>query len=656
MKMQYKIIFAIAIAVIFPTLIIALVSITSTISKSNESFINNTQNEIRQIDNGFQLFFEQVKAGSKFLAKQSIVKKVPENTQTYFGEARMMTSLQGVPEEANIFMLYKEYGDSHDELLYVYLGTENGGFIQYPPEKIGNYDPRKRPWYQMGKNRPDSAGITAAYQGVTGGPMVSVAYSIMGDNGELLGVQSMDVSLKTLTDILQSIKLGESGYLMLMDNTGSILADPVTPANNFKKVSDISSPLFEQLARTTKNNATANFETQHNGKNVTVTTYYSTELGWHFIGIIHSSEIAKPAYEMSGMIIVIALLMVGAFVLLGVWLSRRLVAPVEEVATGLRDIAQGEGDLTQRLQIDSNDESGKLAQWFNQFLTSISGLVLDIKDDSQQLARKSSDIGNIVAEIKSSSHAQDRVVRDSVQNISQMASAAQEVSDNCGDTLNIVSNTEAAATEGTSIIGTMVKDVSRLSETMTESASAMGELENESNNINNILGVIRGIAEQTNLLALNAAIEAARAGEQGRGFAVVADEVRTLAQRSHVATEEIEGMLEKLTDKTRFVSNKMTISLEQSQQAVSQSQQANEAFASISHSVEEIQTRLNEIAKTATQQLFDSQQVDGNVNEISGAIKQVVSASDELAGNAEELLNLSSDLNNLVGKFKVRQI
>lgn len=654
MKMQQKLIVAIAVSVILPTLIIAIVSISKTTSQSKQNFITATQNEIRQIDNSFKLFFEQVKSNAKFLAAHPLVKSVPAETSTYFNEERMMDPLNAHPIEAEIFDLYRQFGSTHEELLYVYLGTPLGGFIQYPAEKIGNYDPRKRPWYQQGMSNPNQAGITDAYQGVTGGPMVSVMYSISDDSGRAIGVQSMDVSLTTLTDIVKSIKLGESGYLVLVDDNGVVLADSKTPRNNFKKVGDIASPFYEELSKRLRSSASSNFTTEHLDSDVQVTTYYSPTLKWHFIGIIDSSEILAPTVAMTVLITVLAAFMVAGFIFLGIWQAKRLVSPILVVSKGLKDIASGQGDLTQRLSVNSKDETGDLARWFNQFLDSIRSLVQDIKDDSQLLADKSKQIGDIVENIKDASHEQEKAIEDSSHGTSAMAQTSQEVATNCANTLEMVSNAETSAKEGTQIIGAMVKDVTRLSGTISESASAMKELENESSNITQILSVIRGIAEQTNLLALNAAIEAARAGEQGRGFAVVADEVRTLAKRSHDATEEIDTMLNNLVDKTRFVSGKMSSSLEQSEQATSQSTHANQSFEDISKAVAQIRTRLDEIANSAEVQNQSSQQIDNNIAEIGNSVTGIANSSDTLAANAKELMHLSSELNGLVGKFKVK--
>lgn len=657
MKMQQKLILAIAVSVILPTFLIAWVSISKTTSQSKDNFISATQNEIRQVDNSFNVFFDQVKSNTKFLSQHPTVLAVPDEASTYFGAEQMMDPANAHPAEAEIFDLYRQFSQTHEELLYVYLGSPLGGFIQYPAETIGDYDPRKRPWYQQGMSNQNEAGITDAYQGVTGGPMVSVMYPIKGSGGRPIGIQSMDVSLSTLTDILKAIKLGETGYLLLIEenNNGDliVLADPKSPNNNFKKATDISSPLYKDLIINLNKSDNANFKTKHLDETVRVTTYKSKELGWHFIGVINNSEILAPAWSMTFFIVVLSLVMVIAFIIFGIYQSKRLVAPILVVSKGLKDIANGEGDLTQRLEITSNDETGDLAKWFNQFLDSIRSLVQDIKNDSQLLADKSNQIGRNVEQIKDASHEQEKAIEDSSHGTSAMASTSKEVASNCSSTLEMVSNAETSAQDGTKIIGAMVNDVTKLSGTISESASAMKELESESSNITQILSVIRGIAEQTNLLALNAAIEAARAGEQGRGFAVVADEVRTLAKRSHDATEEIDTMLNNLVDKTRFVSGKMSSSLEQSEQATSQSSHANQSFEDISQAVAQIRTRLDEIAGAAETQNQSSQMIDRNITEIGNSVTGIADSSDTLANNASELMHLSSELNGLVGKFKV---
>jgi methyl-accepting chemotaxis protein len=195
--------------------------------------------------------------------------------------------------------------------------------------------------------------------------------------------------------------------------------------------------------------------------------------------------------------------------------------------------------------------------------------------------------------------------------------------------------------------------VSSLNKSLSESSQSMKSLELESENITKILDVIRSIAEQTNLLALNAAIEAARAGEQGRGFAVVADEVRTLAQRSRGATEEIDAVLMNLLDKTRVVSQQMAVNVEQSKQTIEKIEQANQSFNEISSLVGQMKENISRITQAADQQRSSSDLISDDISGINQSAKGIVNTADTLADGSNDLLVLSKDLTNLVGRFKV---
>ncbi len=650
MNMRAKLITMFVATVILPILAIAMVSISETISRSSENFVQRTQNEIRQVDNGFQLFFQQVKNSATFLANNALVKKAPIDTQDYLDAKKDMTPNQDSPAESAIFNLFKQFGDAHKELLFVYLGTPNGGFIQYPPEALEGYDPRKRPWYKLALDNPGKANITTAYQGNSGGPMVSIAHDFKNDHGEFAGVQSVDVTLSTLTDILVDVKLGSTGYLILIDDTGTVLADPKNPKNNFKNINELPSPLFKKLRNSSSQ---LNFSTELNGKDIDVTTYFSKELKWQFVGVIDSSEIMGPTYEMITTVTFIALIMVSVFVALGIWMANKIVLPINKVSEGLKGIAQGEGDLTKRLEVIGNDEIGQLAKWFNQFLDSIHHLVVDIKSRAITLSETASNSSNQISDIKASSHQQEQSI-DKASNItSSLAKTAQTVSTDCRSTMEDIEHTERFSSQGNTIISSSVEEVNHLSESLVESSQAMQLLEQESENITQILGVIRAIAEQTNLLALNAAIEAARAGEQGRGFAVVADEVRTLAQRSRDSTEEIDAVLNNLIEQTRTVSKKMVHSVERSKQSIEKTQQAHQSFDEIRASVEQIKAKVSHIADAADEQYHSSDSINQNILGINDSATGIADTADILADGSNDLLTLSKELNDLVGRFKV---
>jgi methyl-accepting chemotaxis protein len=650
MNIRSKLTLSFAATVILPIIAIAIVSISMTISKSSTSFVERTQDELRQVDNGFQLFFQQIKANVKFLAQNKLTAQLPNNTHSYIGSDHMMEPKNDSVEELDLYKLYEDFGSSHPDLLYVYTGTKEGGFVQYPLEELGGYDPRQRPWYKQALASPNAPIITEAYQDVIGKPVVTSALVVKNKQGDIIGVQGLDVTLSTLTDILSNTKLGESGYLILIDESGTVLADAKTPENNFKNIKDLSSSLFSVLQKSPNQD---HFSTEHLGENVDVATYYSKELKWRFVGVIHSDEILAPAYNMSQTITVIALIMVTLFIAMGFWLANRIVQPINRVAEGLRDIAQGDGNLTKRLEIIGQDEVSELAQWFNQFLDSIHQLVVDIKTCASTLNVAANESGIQIADVKSVSHKQEKSI-DNVNNlIATMTDIAHQTSNDCQESSTTIMKTEEYSKKGMSLISVTVSEVSSLNKSLSESSQSMKSLELESENITKILDVIRSIAEQTNLLALNAAIEAARAGEQGRGFAVVADEVRTLAQRSRGATEEIDAVLMNLLDKTRVVSQQMAMNVEQSKQTIEKIEQANQSFNEISSLVGQMKENISRITQAADQQRSSSDLISDDISGINQSAKGIVNTADTLADGSNDLLVLSKDLTNLVGRFKV---
>ncbi|MFC3031606.1 methyl-accepting chemotaxis protein [Pseudoalteromonas fenneropenaei] len=649
MRMRKKLIISFVLTVIVPILAISIVSISQTKRESLERFYETSQSEIAQVENTFIMFFDQMKSNARFLAASPVVKQVPSSTTQYFGPEKPMAPLQDTPEEAEIFKLYQSFGETHKELLFVYLGTEQGGFLQFPAEPLGNYDPRKRPWYQAVKNSSSEVVVTDPYQGVTGQAMVSVATAIK-RNGAFVGVQSLDVTLATLTDIVANIKFGRTGYLILLAGDGTVLADPRNKANNFKHINDIDTPLYQAIKA---NQGKVSFVVTEGKKDLDAEVYRSKALNWQFIAVIETDEILESAYSMSASIGGIAVIMLILFAFIAVIMANKIVYPIEMVSEGLRDIAQGEGNLSKRLKVIGKDEISELAAWFNQFLDSINTLVRDIQTNAKTLNAESHKSQNQINDIRKQSHHQARSAQEAADTTQSVEQMAQNVSSSCQDALAEINATDNHTQKGNHLISGTVTQVAKLNESLSVSAKAMDQLESESNNITNILGVIRAIAEQTNLLALNAAIEAARAGEQGRGFAVVADEVRTLAQRSHDATQEIEQVLTKLIERTRHVSQQMTQSVGESKQAIAESEQAHQAFDDIARSVSSVKRIIGDISREADQQGQAAGDTHRQIQGVSASVQQVGAATDALSHGAEQLVELANALDQLVGRFHI---
>ena len=243
--------------------------------------------------------------------------------------------------------------------------------------------------------------------------------------------------------------------------------------------------------------------------------------------------------------------MTAIFFTLGIlalmWLMTRLVTtPVNRIKECLKDIADGEGDLTQTLDQSGRDEFAELASWFNQFVARLCSLIGEISHYANQLSHASTEMDNAIRQIGDSTVDQQAKTSDVVQSMDEMNAMIKEINSTALEAVDVATESSQCAEHGSEVIGTAIQTINGLANAVGEAATVIQQVDDESRDINVVLDVIRSIAEQTNLLALNAAIEAARAGEQGRGFAVVADEVRTLAEPTQNSTLEIQQRIESL--------------------------------------------------------------------------------------------------------------
>ncbi len=351
-------------------------------------------------------------------------------------------------------------------------------------------------------------------------------------------------------------------------------------------------------------------------------------------------------------------LSVGAVaILLGLglmWLTALGVTrPVLGVAAMLKNIASGEGDLTRRLEYAKQDELGELASWFNRFLDKLQPTIADVKRSVQD-ARSTADQSAAIASQTSAGMQQQFREIDQVATASQeMSATAHDVANNAAQAADAARGADAAAREGLTVIDRTTLSIEQLS---TELNAAMGEVEalaSSSEQIGSVLEVIRAIAEQTNLLALNAAIEAARAGEAGRGFAVVADEVRNLAKRTQDSVEEIRQVIENLQSGTRDVVGSMHSSHKQAQGSVEMVEQAVTALRRIGDAVTVINDMNLQIASAAEEQSAVAEEVNRNVASIRDVTEALAGQADESARVSQSLNSLANHQQGLMDQFRV---
>ncbi len=362
--------------------------------------------------------------------------------------------------------------------------------------------------------------------------------------------------------------------------------------------------------------------------------------------------------ETSGFAVAVALIgtllaiVVGSLV--AFLITRGILVPLRATNAMLKDIAEGEGDLTKRIPVNTRDEIGELGTNFNVFVEKLQGIIGDISNATTQAADAAVQLADITEKTGASLSNQKLETSQVATAMAEMTSTVQEVAGNAEQASSAAAEAERESKGGQAVVRRTAEAIGGLAQEIEDSAGVIEKLRGDSENIGTVLDVIKSIAEQTNLLALNAAIEAARAGEQGRGFAVVADEVRTLAQRTQQSTAEIEALIETLQGGANQAVEAMSLSRDRARDTVETAQNAGASLDSIGRAVDTIVQMNTQIAAAAEEQGAVAEEINHNVVRIQDMSEQTAAGAAETARASADLARLSDDLQGLVGQFKVR--
>ena len=348
----------------------------------------------------------------------------------------------------------------------------------------------------------------------------------------------------------------------------------------------------------------------------------------------------------------IAGLLIAGIGLLVIWLVGHGIArPLKQMVAMLNDIAQGEGDLTRRLTSDRADELGAIASGFNTFLIKLQGMITQVVSSVQKVSDSSEHTADIAIRTNQGVHKQMVEIDQVATAVHEMTATAQDVARNATQAAQAASHADQAASQGMRIVRDTSTSIGALAEEIGKAVSVVQTLAKDSENINAILTAIRGIAEQTNLLALNAAIEAARAGEQGRGFAVVADEVRNLAQRTAVSTQEIKTIIEGLQQGSREAVEAMQDSRQGVERCVEDSQVAVQMLKAVGNDITQIDALNGRIVSTTREQTSANLEIVGRLQSVQGIAQSTAQDVEMLARSSEQLPPIAVRLDALGRRF-----
>ncbi|GLU41376.1 methyl-accepting chemotaxis protein [Pseudomonas sp. NBRC 100443] len=523
----------------------------------------------------------------------------------------------------------------------VYLGEAASGVFTmrpYSPMPDG-YDPRQRGWYKDAAAAGRLIVTEPFLDAGTKEQILAMSMPVM-RNGQLVGVAAGDMKLQTITAILNSLKFDGDGYAFLVSDAGKILLHP-DDAKVFKNLTEVYPHGAPQVRPGVQ-------EVQVDGHTQLVSMTRVEGLpgvSWYVALVLDKSAAYAMLSDFRTSAVIATLVAIVAIIFLLGMLIRVLMQPLTDMGRAMQDIAQGEGDLTKRLKVDSRDEFGLLAEAFNRFVARIHESIREVAGTARQLHDVSQLVVNASNSSMANSDEQATRTNSVAAAINELGAAAQEIARNAADASHHASDASHQAGDGRQVVEQTIAAMNQLSEKISYASTHIEALNSRTVNIGQILEVIKGISEQTNLLALNAAIEAARAGEAGRGFAVVADEVRNLAHRAQESAQQIQGMIEELQVGAREAVTTMGESQRYSLESVEIANRAGQRLASVTGRISEIDA-MNQSVATATEEqtaVVDSLNMD---------ITEINTLNQEGVENLQATLRACADLEAQAGRLR----
>lgn len=481
------------------------------------------------------------------------------------------------------------------------------------------------------------------------------------ENNRFVGVVGVDLLVDNIQKEVANIHPYGNGVAALFTNSGSIVAHPDAQRlgkNAADTEGDISGHALPDLLASIRSGTAFDVKTNtplFEGNTLILNDRIDlpeTGMHWNLAVAVPMAKVTADADQLVNRIVWVCLLSLLLLVLVIVIVAKRIATPLQQLSAALDDIANGEGDLTRRLEANGKDEVATLSRAFNTFAEKIRILVSDIAQRSELMASISTQLEQHSQEAMTGSESQRREVDLVASAMNEMNATVLEVAGSAQQASDSAQKGNRQVSDGLKIVDGVVSSIQLQAQDIQSAADAIAELAKGSQEIGAVIHVIREIASQTNLLALNAAIEAARAGEHGRGFAVVADEVRTLATRTHSSTQEIENTIAKLQQQTETAVQQMRRSQSRSTESVGEVEKSRQALLQIADEMRYITGMNMQIASATEEQSATTDELLRNIQQINDVAEQALQGAKETASSSQQIQEVAQYLTKSVQRFK----
>ncbi|MBA6347231.1 MULTISPECIES: methyl-accepting chemotaxis protein [unclassified Colwellia] len=630
LSIRSKLVIAMLMAVIISTSIVGFVGH----SKAKELLISRLQqsdlpNLLLRVRNAVDGEISEMKVLTKSIATNPFLLDWIESGASKDNEANVISMLSNIAKDNNL---------------------SNASFADRKTAKYWNQDGFLRVlkddsldgWFFAftNSNKEESAS-TYAYP--NGNVDVFINYQQL--NGR--GVSGLSKSFNDMVSYLNSFKIEESGLVYLVDHSGLVKIHQDKAKSEKANLTDIYKDInFQTLL------SKEQFSFQETESLIVATSYISS-LGWYVVAEVPKAELYLALNESRNYMLIWFAIIVVVFILISIIFAKSLTQPINDLAGLFKALGDGEGDLSYRLSESGSEEVSRLAHGFNTFISKIHSVVNDVAKTSKDVRQASLDVSQDAEQSKLDAEGQRDIATQVATAISEMGSTITEIAANAAHAADSTSEAITQAKNAQVVVKESTENIYQMAQNMDSVSVTIESLANKSNAISSVLDVIRGISEQTNLLALNAAIEAARAGEQGRGFAVVADEVRNLAKRTSESTDEINKMINLLQSESQRAVDSVRESKVTAEVGATDAQQTTEALEEIVANIQLISDLNTQVATATEEQAAVVGEINIHVHTISDSTENSAQISTRIASSSESLTAMAMNLDSLVKRFKI---
>ncbi|WP_052359987.1 methyl-accepting chemotaxis protein [Solidesulfovibrio alcoholivorans] len=692
-SIRVRLICGVVAIITLPLLCIFGIIASNIVDLSHENYIAVSRTELTRTSRAVEMFLDEAKANMDHLAAYPELRETDAGL-TDFLQAR--DKVKTVPREDDVLgkrlrAWCVQLQKTHPDYRKVYLGTRYGGFVSSSDAPRSAYDPRVRAWYKDAAATPGAAVVSAPFRSTDGRPTISAARAFTDATGKVLGVVSADISLSVITDMVAAIRPGKTGFVVVAEKGGVVIADTAHPLASLKPLGELGEPALASLFSGPAGEVALTLA----GKDYVAEVHDAPGNGWRYVTCIEKWELLEPARRTVTAIAWVSLaslvLIIGA---LWVFMDRSVIRPLSRVGGFLR--AMGSGEYGTRLENPHRrDEIAAMFAALNAMAARLGETIDDVRAKSREAEEKAlacqaatdkaeeasrqaliareegmlqaaGSLEEVVSVVSAATQsltsqvdlasrgaaAQALRAGETASAMTEMNATVLEVARNASEAAVTSAQAREKAEAGRATMARVATAMERVRSDAQASRERMAALGREAENIGHILGIISDIADQTNLLALNAAIEAARAGEAGRGFAVVADEVRKLAEKTMHATKEVGEATRGITDGTRGNVAAVDSAAVAIEQTASLAGEAGEALQRIVTLVDATADQVRSIATASEQQSATSDEINRTIGEISAISSETAVAMEQSSEAVKVLARQVDALSALIDEMQ----